>query len=791
MRLKSINAFMLSLLVSPLYVYADLNMDFLHGGVQSQAAGVFDENVKYPAGHYIVEVIFNRRVVNRKELIILPDDKANLCLNKDWITELALPIHLPSFAEYFHPERNCYEIGRFPGAQVIFDNSKQTLSLSVPQIALDDTKNQQEWDYGITGLKVNYSGYVSKTSTSKAQAYGDIDLYSNVGRWVAYVRSSYSNDLGTETSEATVSTAIKPIQGSFIAGKTFTSLSILPNFIFYGMEIRSERDMRPWEMRGYAPVISGVVNSNAKITISQNGYILSSQVVPAGAYQLKDISPVSSGNITVTVEENDGTKTVRYYPVATLPSLLRANELDYNIAIGEREITGNRENRLFFLGAFDYGLTHFTFHTAGILHHDYKSVGLGASKDLGQFGAISFNLNTAVSSFQKQTPTQAETRLSGISYMLKYANSLTNNTNLQLLAYRYTGKDYVDFNEFNPDALYHRSNRKERYETILSQNFDNSFVSVSGWVQTYRNKISNEVGANITYNTTLKGVDLSLSADYQKLNDYDHDNYVVSLGVNIPFSVFDKSHFWTNSVNYDRNTKANFNSGVAGSINEHVNYSVNTNKGHDSWSNSAYFGFEQRLMNTGLAISQTEQQTTGSVNASGSLLATPETGLLFSHVRRDTVAIANIRDLDNITFNDSPPTDKNGNTVIGISPYIENNIKINTEELPNNIELLDSVQNFVPTDKAIIYREFKYATIHRYILRLKKRNGEFVPAGSSVRTEKNEYVGFVSNGGVLLLNLLNKPNTLFILSPKGASCTLDMEKMESNDNKIMEIECHE
>lgn len=34
MRLKSINAFVLSLLVSPFYVCADLNMDFLHGGVQ-------------------------------------------------------------------------------------------------------------------------------------------------------------------------------------------------------------------------------------------------------------------------------------------------------------------------------------------------------------------------------------------------------------------------------------------------------------------------------------------------------------------------------------------------------------------------------------------------------------------------------------------------------------------------------------------------------------------------------------------------------------------------------------
>ncbi|SUC40956.1 fimbrial usher protein [Proteus mirabilis] len=74
--------------------------------------------------------------------------------------------------------------------------------------------------------------------------------------------------------------------------------------------------------------------------------------------------------------------------------------------------------------------------------------------------------------------------------------------------------------------------------------FDGSFVSLSAWMQTYRNSISNEVGANITYNTTIKSVDFSLSADYQKLNDYEHDNYIISVGINIPFSLYDKNHFW-------------------------------------------------------------------------------------------------------------------------------------------------------------------------------------------------------------------------------------------------------
>ena len=310
-------------------------------------------------------------------------------------------------------------------------------------------------------------------------------------------------------------------------------------------------------------------------------------------------------------------------------------------------------------------------------------------------------------------------------------------------------------------------------------------------MQTYRNSISNEVGANITYNTTIKSVDFSLSADYQKLNDYEHDNYIISVGINIPFSLYDKNHFWANSVSYDRKNKASFNSGVSGSINEKINYSINTSKDRDNWSNSAYFGIDHSIINTGYAISQNGHQTTSSINASGSLLATPDTGLLFSNVRRDTVAIAKIKNIEGITFNDSPPTHKEGNTIVGVSPYIENNLKINTEEIPNNVELLDSVQNFTPADKAIIYREFKYSTIQRYILRIKNKNGDFISAGSAVRNKNDEYIGFVSNSGVLLLNLLDKPNKLFVISPNGEKCTLNLEKVESNDHKIMEIECNE
>ena len=766
-----------------------LNMDFLREDVKLQAKDVFDESVKYPSGHYIVEVIFNRRTLGKKELIITSQDKEMLCLSKEWMDDLSFPVAYKAFEEYYDSARNCYNIGKYPGASVTFKNTQQLLSFSIPQIAIDDSVQQKPWDYGIPGIKVNYSGYVTKTNASESQVYGDVDTYINAGRWVTYVRSSYQKDSGLETSEATISTAVRRVLGNFLMGKTITSTTTLPNFMFKGIALQSDNSMRPWSMRGYAPIISGVVNSNATITVSQNGYILSSVVVPAGAYQLNDITPVSNGEITVTTEQDDGKKTVSRYAVGTLPSLLRANEINYNFAIGKREVTDVSENKPFHLGAVDYGLKNFTAHSAWILNNNYKSLALGVSKDMGRVGAISFISNYADSKFKNQIKNLSNSKQKGISHAVKYATSLTDDTNLQLLTYRYTGKNYVDFADYDSNSIYYKSDKKERYETILSQRVDNGFISLSGWMQTYRNNHKKEAGSNISYNTTIKGMDFSISGDYQKQNEYSRSNYMISMSLNIPFSIFDKNNYWTNSVNYDRKNEASFNSGFSGQINDRVNYSANTSKDRDSWGNSAYLGVNYDSINMGYALSQTKNQTTGSLNTSGSIVATRETGLLLSSVRRDTVAIANIKDLENIKFNGSPMTNRKGNTLIGVSPYVENDLKIDPEEVPNDIELLDSVYNFVPTDKSIVYREFKYAKINRYILRLKKSGGSFVPAGSSVKTDRDAYVGFVSNGGIVLLNLLDQPKSITVSSPDGEKCNVEITKIKPNANKVREITC--
>jgi outer membrane usher protein len=56
--------------------------------------------------------------------------------------------------------------------------------------------------------------------------------------------------------------------------------------------------------------VRGIVNSNAQVTIKQNGYIVYQTYVAPGASKANDLFPTSSsGDLMVEVKEQDGKNT--------------------------------------------------------------------------------------------------------------------------------------------------------------------------------------------------------------------------------------------------------------------------------------------------------------------------------------------------------------------------------------------------------------------------------------------------------------------------------------------------
>lgn len=77
--------------------------------------------------------------------------------------------------------------------------------------------------------------------------------------------------------------------------------------------------MLPYSQRGYAPVIRGIANSNAEVSVRQNGYLIYQQNVAPGAFEINDLySTTNSGDLEVTVKRPMAQS-------ATLPSLIPAS----------------------------------------------------------------------------------------------------------------------------------------------------------------------------------------------------------------------------------------------------------------------------------------------------------------------------------------------------------------------------------------------------------------------------------------------------------------------------------
>ncbi|MBW6054979.1 fimbria/pilus outer membrane usher protein [Escherichia coli] len=63
-------------------------------------------------------------------------------------------------------------------------------------------------------------------------------------------------------------------------GQYDTESSIFDSFHFSGVSLKSDENMLPPDLRGYAPQITGVAQTNAKVTVSQNNRIIYQENVP-------------------------------------------------------------------------------------------------------------------------------------------------------------------------------------------------------------------------------------------------------------------------------------------------------------------------------------------------------------------------------------------------------------------------------------------------------------------------------------------------------------------------------
>lgn len=773
-----------------------LDMSFIQGGtgVNPEVWSVLNSN--YSPGRYLVELTLNGKDVGKQILDVTAQDSKSLCLTQSWLTKSGIFLNEDYFQNAYDATRQCYMLEKASSVKVDFDVSTQSLALNIPQKGLVKMPDNVMWNYGTSAFRINYRANAN-TGRNNTSAFGSSDLKANAGHWVISSSATASGgDSGDNTATInmfTAARAIRSLSADLVLGKTSTGDSLLGSIGTYGLSLSHNNSMKPGDL-GYEPVFSGIANGPSRVTLSQNGYQLYSEMVPTGPFSITDVTLYTSGDVTMRVIGDDGHEYVQNFPISVMANQLSPGQHEFSVAAGIPEDGSNIKGGVTAV-SYGYGLDGLTLRIGGVFNQDWQGASVGGVVGLGYLGAVSADGAYAAAKYR-------DGNHSGNKIKLAWGKQLDmTNTGLRV-TWSLQDEEYEDLSSFDPMDIWADSNQgrrvKNEWSMGIAQPIGGMFnLSMSGWQRDYYqgNFMGNyrasdgngkERGLTSTISTLIKGVSLNLGISGSR--DFSGEsNWAASASISVPFTLFERRYSSSTSVSTSKNGGTGFSTGGAGSLNDRFSYGFgggrNSNGGTNSYLNASYNS--DKAYFSGVLNHSSGSGNSGSITASGSVLAVPAAhDVMFSRTSSDTVAVVNVKDTQGVrVMSGNGETNRDGNLVVPLNSYDWNTVTIDAGSLPLNTEMVTTSHKVVPTEQSVVWMPFEVLKVRRYLLQVRQSNGEFVSGGTWARDSKNTPLGFVVNNGVLLINVVDIPGDITL-----GQCQIPAAKIQETE-KLQEITC--
>lgn len=708
-------------------------------------------------------------------------------------------------------------------ATITFDPQTLTVNLSVPQIAMVPNfagyVPPELRDDGVTALVMDYvlnysnnrqlAQHHQKSSTSDS-LFANLNAGINMGAWrlrTSYLYN-YNKSSGSSSSSDSSFTntyvyrTINAIKSTLRAGEISTGGNIFDSIPMKGATLKSNPQLDPSSMQGFAPVVEGFANTNATVTVRQNGSVVYQTFVAPGRFIIRDI-PASglAGDMEVTVEEEDGKQTVFTQAYSSLPMMERQGSYNYEVSAGRYNggITVGSERKTFALGSFSVGLPYNITTYGGLLvSNGYNSVVGGIGLSLGVLGALSTDVTHSDAKF-------SEKNLKGQSYRIRYSKSLlSTGTSFDLTALRYTTENFYSFSDYNnagytlKDGLAPWTGSRQRYsfQTSINQSFDSyGSLSLRASKNTYWGGQSSNTSVGMSYNNNFRGVSYSLSYMVDRVKSYNNswpENRVVSFDVSVPLSLLTNSEMaQTMSARYgvsvDNHGDTRHQAGLTGSaMNSRFSYGLyqnydSRNSNYGGSVNGTYSG-NNATLSTGYSYSDTNRSMNGTL--SGGLVAHSD-GVTLSPNVGDTIAIITADGAKGAALSMGAQFDRFGNAVIPqLASNTANQISVNVNTLPDDITFKDTSMMVYPTEGAVIKRHFKTKVGYQAMVTLTS-SGKMPPFGAIATlvaedSDDNDInTGIVGSNGQLYMSGLPDTGRIHIQwGGDAGQCTVNYSALE-------------
>lgn len=718
-------------------------------------------------------------------------DESLPCLTPQLVAELGLKSAATDALKWWHGGE-CLETSILAGTQVRGELANSTLSINIPQPFLQyqsaNWDPPSRWDNGIPGLLFDYNfntqARFNAHSGDQRSLGGSGVAGANAGPW--RLRADWQgrrDSLRGETRSSFDWTryyayrALPQLGTKLTLGEDYLVSDIFDSFRFAGASMVTDSNMLPPNLRGYAPEVTGVARTNARVVVMHQGRVLYQSQVAAGPFRIQDIDDSVIGELDVRVEEEDGTVQTFKLNTATVPYLTRPGQVRYRMALGRPANWQHAANRLEFASAeFSWGVNNgWSLYGGAIVSDKYQALASGIGRNLLAFGAMSFDVTHSMAHLSA-----GDSRADN-SYRLSYSKRFDDyGSQVTFAGYRFSESQFMTMDEFL-DAQSEQdrsSNSREMYVMTLAQDIRPlaANVQLSYNRQTWWDKPDTEHFslAMSRYFDLMEWRNLSLSLSAWRNRDNQNSDKGLYLSLSVPFGD-NETISYSGSTGRDNNTQqVNYYQ----RLNNSDSYSLSAGSSNNRTAMAGYYIHEGNAgqMTASTNIQPGNYQAFGATLKGGMSATTEGMALHRQNSPSGTRLLLDTDGVADIPVKSTLGTSRSnrfGKMVISdVSSYYRNQVGIDINRLPENAEVTSSMVRVTLTEGAIGYRHFSVLAGQKAMAVIRLADGSVPPFGAQVFNTRQQEVGLVADGGSVYLSGLQSGQQMSVHWDGKSQCTL-------------------
>ncbi|HGM5883608.1 fimbria/pilus outer membrane usher protein [Stenotrophomonas maltophilia] len=748
-------------------------------------------------GRYNVDIHLNGEFVRRDDIELVASSTpyvAKPCVPAELLLALGLSDAARQAVESADTPQ-CIDLeALIDGARVRYDDSQLRLDISLPQVALQRQARgfvaPELRDQGITAA---FFGYNVNHYRSQGQqnSYAGITTGVNLGAWRLRHRSSLSHSpQGTHftTLNSTLQRDLPRWNSQLTLGQANTGGELFDSVGFTGVRITTDERMLPDSLRGYAPVVRGVAQSNARVTILQNGAVLYQTTVAPGPFAIDDLYPnAGSGDLEAAVTEADGREERFTVAFSAVPQALREGSQRFSITAGELRDTGMAQNALRFTeGTYARGVSNRMTLLGGVQVAEHYQAGLAGAAFNTPFGAIGADITHARANVPG-LPAQ-----SGRSYRLNYQRSVARTgTNLGLAAYRYSTEGFLTLTDVSQlsfdrpqaaDAFVMRT--RQRFQVNFSQRVgQRSQIYLSGGHVAYWNRAGKQNDLQLGFHSSYRSANYTLSATRYRMANGAPDTRL-SFMLSVPLGRSTNAPRATATYN-DSRLGSQQQLGINGNLGEEraLSYSLSGNRGQGSSGYNAYASYQGSRADLSAGYSHANGRSSFNAGVTGSVVL-HRGGINFGPSLGESFALVEALGAQGAKVGSgrSVTVAGNGYAVLPYtSPYRWNQVQLDTADLPLDVEVQASSQRVAPSAGSIVKVSFQTRNDRLWLIDASDAQGQPLPYGAQITHPDGRVLGQVGQGGVMALRGLENAGLVHVQTEDGIACRLHYAMPETPD----------